>query len=258
MKMKRKVELPVLLVYPAVASVVSFICNANMFFSVLIFFGAPAAYLSVRSRKDVLKTFLFSLIFGIPLIIIIDYIAHATKTWIVPSSIFSFRLFDFVTMEVLLWAVLYTYFIIIFYEYFFDGYARKKIYKSTKYLVWILLIIIAAFFSILIVNPAYLEIPYFYLFFGTLGGLLPVALIIFRFPILLVKFFKTATYFFFVTFFYEITALRLGWWAFPGHEFVGWISLFGTRFPFEELFFWIILGAMGVLSYYEFFDDDRK
>lgn len=258
MKLKRKVELLALLVYPVFASLLSFFVHANMFFSVLIFFGAPAAYLSVRSQKDVKKTFLFSLLFGIPLIIIIDYIAHATKTWVVPNSIFSFRLFDFVTVEVLLWAVLYAYFIIIFYEYFFDRYSPKKAYKNTKYLIWILLIALGAFFFTLIANPAYLKIPYFYLSFGTVGGLLPVALILFRFPVLLVKFFKTTAYFFFVTFLYEITALRLGWWNFPGHEFIGWISLLGVRFPFEEMFFWMIMGSAGVLSYYEFFDDDKK
>jgi len=32
----------------------------------------------------------------------------------------------------------------------------------------------------------------------------------------------------------------------------------GYSMPFEEFFFWIILSTIAILSFYEFFDDDRK
>jgi hypothetical protein len=49
----------------------------------------------------------------------------------------------------------------------------------------------------------------------------------------------------------------LGQWSFPG-KFIGWIDLFGVRFPFEEFLIWIVLGAAGVLAWYELFDDRTK
>ena len=61
-----------------------------------------------------------------------------------------------------------------------------------------------------------------------------------------------------MNFIYDIAALKLGWWTFPGTEFIGWISIAGVSFPIEEFIFWIILFALGVLSYYEYFDDDEK
>ena len=57
---------------------------------------------------------------------------------------------------------------------------------------------------------------------------------------------------------YELTALKLGWWDFPSRDFVGWVSILGTRFPLEEFVFWLCLFAMAILTYYEFFDDDQK
>lgn len=50
----------------------------------------------------------------------------------------------------------------------------------------------------------------------------------------------------------------LGQWTFPGDQFIGWVNMLGVRFPFEELLFWFMLAAIGILSYYEFFDDNRK
>jgi hypothetical protein len=146
-----------------------------------------------------------------------------------------------------------------FYEHFLDKHVKKENYtKNMKYFIVLTLILLGLFFSAFIANPAFLKIPYFYLVFGMILGLLPVIFVLLKFPILFSKFFKTTAYFFVLTFAYEITALKLGWWSFPGTEFIGWVSVLGTRFPLEELFFWIVLGGMIILAWYEFFDDDRK
>ena len=110
----------------------------------------------------------------------------------------------------------------------------------------------------LVSKPELLIIPYFYFVGGVVLVLIPVISVLFKFPNLIVKFSKMGAYFFYSSIIYEITALKLGLWDFPGDQFIGWVSIFGTVFPFEELFFWIILGVLSVLSYYEFFDDDRK
>lgn len=87
---------------------------------------------------------------------------------------------------------------------------------------------------------------------------IPILLQMFNYPKVFSKFALTAAYFFVFTFMYEIAGLRLGWWAFPGTEFIGWVHIFGVSFPLEEFVFWFMLTAFAALSYYEFFEDDEK
>lgn len=46
-------------------------------------------------------------------------------------------------------------------------------------------------------------------------------------------------------------------WVYEGNNYIGWISLFNTSFPFEELFFWMMFYAASIVSYYELFIDDH-
>jgi len=247
-----------IILWPILASIISLVLKGNFLFSIIVFFGVPAVYLSFRARKHVKKSLVFSLVFGLPLSLIIDYIAHLTKAWNVPT-IFNFRILGYIGVESLVWGVVWAYFILMFYEHFLDHHVTKKYYnKKMKYLVMFLLALLVIFFFFLISSPYFLQIPYFYLVMGAVLIMLPLLSFMMKFPILLTKFLKTGAYFFFLSFIYEITALKLGWWDFPGTEFIGWVEFLGTRFPFEELFFWMILGAMAVLAWYEFFDDDRK
>jgi hypothetical protein len=77
------------------------------------------------------------------------------------------------------------------------------------------------------------------------------------FPRLFSKYVKAISYFFALFILLELTGVHLNQWVFPG-EFIGWVELFGIKFPFEEFFFFIILGSAVILSYYEVFADDRK
>ena len=259
MNKKEKIPLIILFLYPIVASLISLYLKTNFFISILLFFAVPSLFLSIIAKEHVKKTLLFSLMIGIPLSIIIDYIAHFNETWWVTSPFFNFRILGLVPVEDLIWGVLWLYFIIMFYECFIDKHITKKLYtKNTKILVLISLILLVLFFFILMRTPVYLNIPYFYLISGIIIGIIPILAVLLKFPILFAKFLKAASYFFFFNLIYEITALKLGWWEFGGGEFIGWVEILGVKFPFEELFFWMILGTIGVLSYYEFFDDDKK
>jgi len=257
-KKSDKFDLILILIYPIFASLISLFLRVNLLSSVFIFYGVPAIYLSIKAKKYITKTLIFSIIIVIPLTIILDSIAHLTETWFVPS-IFNFRFLGLVSAEVFIWALFYVYFVVMFYEYFLDKHVTKKRYnKNLRYFTIILLIFLALFFFTWIANPSYLKIPYFYLVFGIILFLMPILIILFNYPLLVPKIFKTAAYIFFHSFAYEITALKLRLWDFPGSEFIGWVNIFGVSFPFEELFFWMILGAFAVLVHYEFFDDDRK
>jgi hypothetical protein len=113
-------------------------------------------------------------------------------------------------------------------------------------------------FLIYLASGISVQIPYFYLIFGIIFAIIPIALVLLDFPNLFVKFAKITVYFSFSSFLWEIVALRLHQWTFPGTSFIGWLEIFNVRFPFEEFLIWIVLGAAGILSWYEFFDDDRK
>ncbi len=258
-KNKRKIDLILLLIYPIIGSLFSLILKINAFESIIIFFAIPALYLTIKAIQYSKKAILFSIIAGVPLIIIVDYIAQITKQWVIPSSIFSFKLLGVIPIEVILWTILNLYLIIMFYEYFLDKHVTKKLwYPHIKYLIIIILFLFILFITFYFYLPTLLNIPFFYLFFGIILLLIPIIIQMSKYPKMNIKFFKTAAYFFYLSFIYEVTALQLNWWHFSGTNFIGWISLFNIKFPLEELIFWISLFAMAVLTYYEYFDDDEK
>jgi hypothetical protein len=251
-------DLAVVLLCPLFATAISFLFKTNSMASIFLFLGLPAIYLSVRAKEHIKKSAIFSVITGV-IIIPIDYIAHLNKQWLIQQSIIPYKLFGFVTLEAIVWAILNIYLVVMFYEYFLDKHLTKKLWSPNfKYLFVIILVSIFSFILVLFGAPFLLKISYFYLILGLAAILLPLLLELLAAPKLISKFFKMGAYFFYLSFLYEVTALKLGWWSFPGIQFVGWLSVFGVRFPLEEFVFWIILFAMAVAAYYEFFDDDIK
>lgn len=251
-----------LLIWPILASVGSFALHANVLVSIILFFGVPATYLSFLRRSAIKKSALFSVAMAIPVAIIVDYVMEHTRGWFLPHSVFgSFRLFGYVTLEQHIWLFFYVYFVILFYEVFFERHARAQrlFAPRLKYLVYFLFALLGLFLVILATRGALLHINFFYLKFGIVAAGLPIVFALFRMPRLMGKFLKAGLYFSVLSLIYEVTALKLGQWTFPAtNEFIGAINILGVSFPFEELFFWILLGPIATLAYYEFFDDDRR
>jgi hypothetical protein len=127
-----------------------------------------------------------------------------------------------------------------------------------KYLVGPLAMLLFVFVATVLTNPSLLVIPYAYFWLGVVFAVVPSLTILSVFPRLLSKFVRTAAYFFLLALLFELTALHLHQWTFLGTQFIGWMEIFGFRFPFEEFFYWFVMGAISLLSYYEFFDDDQK
>jgi hypothetical protein len=256
---KRKdIDLVLILLWPIFATIFSFLFKPNTFGSVILFLGLPSIYLGIRGKEYIKKTALFSFFVGVLTIIVIDYTSHLTGTWFVPSM-FPFRLFKFVSVELILWGFFTIFFIVIFYQYFIDKHTIKKpLGPRMKYLIFIALTLFAVFLFFLFYFPSLLNLPYFYMLFGMVLIFLPFVMHLLKYPKVTSRFFLAAAYFFFLHFTYEIAALKLGWWSFPGPDFIGWVSIFGVSFPFEEFLFWFILLVFAVLSYYEYFDDDEK
>ena len=228
---KKRFELLILIILsPLTAAVLSIFLHANFFVSLILFFGIPSAYLAFKQPKYIVKAILFSLS-SILVFIPIDYIAHFNKTWFIPS-VLSYRLFNYVSLEGILWTIMHVFFVIMFYEYFLDKHIINKWwYKRTKYLFLMLFSILAIFLAIFLFSKEYLRVPYWYIMFGSVFVIIPVVLQAFRFPRVTLKIFKVLPYFFLVNFIYEITALKLGQWSFPGTEYIGWVSFFWNTIP---------------------------
>jgi hypothetical protein len=256
---RNKLDLLVVLLCPLFASFVSFGLNVGAFVSILLFFGLPALYISARNYAYIQKAFVFALCTSIPAIVIIDYIAHVSGQWLIPHSILPWRLFGYVTIEVVLWAFLNFYAVILFYEFFLSHHHTKRVWNHRgKYLLLFVLGISVLFLTLFFAYPTALTIPYFYLLFGTFTVLLPIIKELSDHPKLISNFFVTAVYFFYLSFLYEITALKLDWWRFPSEEFIGKVTLLNVSFPFEELLFWLFLFAMAVLTFYEHYTGNEK
>ena len=258
----KKAALVGVLLWPIIASLFSFIFNAGVLLSIALFFCVPALYLSYVCRKHIAKAALFSLLVTIPVATVVDYIMEHTRGWWLPSSVFgSFRLFGYITIEQYIWLFLYVYLVVMFYEAFLEVSHRADGRKHPR-LKWLFIALAAplgVFLAVLAANHSLLAIDYFYLKFGVLMIAATVIFLVFRLPSLVGRIFKAGVYFFFLSLIYEVTALALRQWEFPAEgQFIGMVSIFGIRFPFEEFFFWILLGAVATLAYYEFFDDDRQ
>ncbi|KKR09755.1 MAG: hypothetical protein UT37_C0011G0012 [Parcubacteria group bacterium GW2011_GWA2_39_18] len=242
-----------LIVWPIVASLISFLVRADVMVSMLLFLGAPAAYLSIRKPSCIKMAAIFSAIASVPLAIIIDYVMELTGGWFLPYSIFgNFRLFGYVSIEQLIWLFLYFYLVAMFYENFLDEHCTHQLFgPAVKYFAGILFAPFGLFLVVLFTKPELLNIHYFYLKIGFVLVLPMIILILFKFPNFYAKFFWAGIYFFFLSLIYEITALLLGQWTFPAkHQLIGYVNLGIVEFPLEEFVFWITLGAVGVAFYY--------
>jgi lycopene cyclase domain-containing protein len=257
-KSMKKWDIILLIIFPLFSVIVSLLITANFLTSTLLFFGLPAAWLSYRTKEMIKKTALFSLIFSIPFTIIIDYIAVHDKSWFVPETIFNFRLLGIIPIEDFVWGFLLVYTIIIFYEHFLNKSKHNLIDKRMKYFILPMICVLTIFFVLLLAKPEFLMIKYAYFWIGLILMLLPSIAFLSFFPKLASKYIKTATYFFALAFLFELTGLHLGQWTFPGTHFIGYIEILNIKFPLEEFFYWFVIGAIAILSYYEFFDDDRK
>lgn len=255
-KFWRTVDVIILAILPVAAVLISLAVKAGLLLSTILFYGLPGLYLSFRTPKGVKRALIFSLAAG-SIGLAVDYLAAKDLAWIVPSTIFPLRLLGVSTVEAALWGYFYVYAIVIFYEHFLDKGRHNLIASKFRYGMYIVLGILVPFFSLYLFAEKLLTIPYIY-FKGSLAlGVVPVLLFLGRHPHFLSRFVKVGAYFFIVSLMHELTALELGQWIFPGHNFIGWVELFGFRLPFEEFFFYISLSAISTLCFFEYFDDSH-
>lgn len=226
--------------------------------SALFFFVIPTIYLFLRKGKPVKELAAGSLLIGAGFGFIFDILASANNAWNELGSqlVFNYRIFGFLPADEPIWFILWALFILVFYEHFYEKHRTDKLSKKFFYIIIPALIVLFATILTTILNKNLLLFSHAY-FFLTIPTLIPVLYVLKNRSFLVAKFLKTSVFFFFLFLVYELTAIKLGQWYFPG-EYIGWVEIKGLKFPIEELIFWIGLSPFAVLALYEGFVDDDK
>lgn len=255
--MKHRQHLVILTVWPLVVVAFSFAIHAHAIVTDLLILGVPSLLLAFWAPRYVLKAAIFGIVF-VPLWIFVEHIMDSTGQWYAVSA-FPTRFLGTVAYDAPLWNFLVQFYIIMFWEHFLEHEQRIRIWqrRMTRLSITLLCFFTAAAI-IWIFTPQLLQIPYFYFWLMVTVFIIPVALELHAHPQLAPKFLKIAGYFAYVFLLYEVTAVALGQWYFPSTKFIGWVELFGQRFPFEEFIAWILIGSVTCVSWYEHFDDDDR
>jgi len=251
---KRKLELVMLYVYFALIIAVALWLNFNHVQLVLAYMAIPALYFTSQIKYSE-KIKLETLFFGIFCTVIIDFTGHMSHAWHVPA-LFGIKILNTIPVEEFVWGFSYLLLILSIYEYFFDHSRSRKINPHFRKIVNITSGIFFAIIIAYIIIPEALVIPYFYALLITVNVLITINGF-FKHSEIASKISRTVAYLFVPQIAYELTALKLGHWGFRRGLHIGYVELFGTTFPFEELL-WFIFMASSILVIHETFADNQK
>lgn len=144
------------------------------------------------------------------------------------------------------------------YEHFVTQSPSDSVSRRYKWAVALLLTMIFLMLIIYYMHPSILQLPYPYVSLGTLA-ILPLIAHSIRHPEVLRDYCLMIPLFFFIYFLVEIVAVHFSWWVYSPNNHIGWVSFVGhIRYPFEELFYWMLLYAPALISYYKIFVDRPK
>jgi len=166
------------------------------------------------------------------------------------------QFFGMVSLDILIWYFLWVFLTVSFYEYFAEYDFSKKISPHFKPALAIGLLVIPVIVGFSKIAPSALTFHFAYLVLG-IATLIPFAAIVLRRPALFPKVIEIIPFFILLYLAFELTAVYTGLWGFPGH-YIGEVSVFGFTFPFEEMFFWVIISSAVTASYHEYVIDDGK
>lgn len=242
------------------AAVITAAFRINFFASTLLFFAAPGGYLFLRKPRPIKRILAACLLFGTLLTFEFNFLAELNGIWIIPYSVFPYKILGVFTIDALIWGWLWVFFIIVFYEYFFEHEIAGRISPNFIYGLLPALSSLAVMLALFFVNPQLLKFSHGYLILGA-SAFIPFFFTSVRkvalSPRLVARFLKVGAFFFFVHLAHELIALYAGQWYFPAQA-VGMINFVGMRFPFEELVFWIMLSGAMLAAEYEYFVDDGR
>jgi len=251
---KKQLDIVILILFFLVVSISVWIFKLNALTTTFLYLVIPSAYLLFRYPKFRKRTLVFALPTGIFLSIVIHYVGEANSVWSNNTQLP--RIFTYLPLDSFIWYPAWVIAITAIYQIFLDFKHRdQKISKNYKWLIIILFGFFSAFIVWLLIGSPRIEYGYARLF--ALPIIFPVVYILIRKPILIPRLFKFSLALLVFVLVYEIVALRLQHWTFPG-EYSSLIYFFGVGVPIEELILWVVLGGASLAAYFETFMDDLK
>lgn len=221
-----------------------------------VFTILPTIYLSLRIKKNWKKILVSGAIFGILFGFIIDFFEEYNGGWDTVSLLIPLKILGVDPADNIIAFVEMTILTIVFYQHFIESRQSRKISKRALFATILSSCVIIVMLFLYFYNPSLLKVKYPYVYMGTLACILPIILA-FKKPDLIKNMILTSVYFFILYFIIEIIALKNKFWVYHSN-YIGWVSIFGLSFPFEEFFYWMMLYAICIVSYYEVFINDRK
>lgn len=216
----------------------------------------PSIYLMLRERKNYRKIFWSVVILGLLLGFFFDFLAEFNGAWHVRDLVIPYKILGIEPVDNVLGYAVMVLFMVTFYEHFIDDERDRRLSKNASRLFLLGTIAVILLVVGYLENQTVFKISHMYLKAGLAAILFPL-IYGFRHPKILAKFSALALFFIPVWLVAEIVVLKNGGWNFPG-QYVGWVTVFGVTFPFEELFFWMICYAGAIVASYEYFIDDNR
>ena len=221
----------------------------------VMFMLPPIVYLGLREKKNWKKILVATVLFGAIFAFPFDFIAEYTKSWSVINLVFPWKILGVEPIDNVIAYILFTALTIVFYQHFIDKEKKKNISKNVKWGFAVGIAILLFFLFAYFFNHALLSFQYPYFTMGLIAIIPPIVLGFIR-PDVFKKMAVISVYFFFLYFAFEYCAVRNNYWIYTGNNYVGWVNVFGATFPFEELFFWMLLYAPALVAYYKIFIDE--
>jgi len=246
------------LFYYLFVAILGFCISLNFLFTVILYFVVPSCVLTLSNPKASKVPLIFATIVAIPGTVIIDSIAVVSNTWQV-TTVFDSKLFNIVAYEQFLWAFSFLLLVSLAYQFIFQNWNDFEFrIKNVLALLFIILCLLTPVVFAIHYKLSLLNIPYNFLLGGIFLFGIPIIQLFISDKFRLLRLFYIQIPFTFIYLIYELTALKNKVWIFPGNLFVGWVILWGTKLPYEEIVLFILLGAVGSLCYYELYFGKRK
>ena len=248
----KKYKLLVIFLYVLIACLVVFLTKPVYILSIIIVLVPPALVNFLWLKKSKKKILVFSIVSTILFAFAAELSSRLANSWDVQSVLP--RIFGILPLENILFAFLNIFWVLSFYEYFIDRDTSSKMSKKFKYLILILSLFSLSIF-ILFFNGIDISMNYYFLAIITL--LIPSVIIFSKKSSLLKKLILPVLFFAIIFFIYELVALKIGNWWWPG-EYLLPVNFLGQTFPIDDVIIWYFLSTIACIGGYEFFMDDWK
>lgn len=237
-----------------VSCIVVLLLKPSYIVNLLIVYVPPTLlnlyWLRERQRNRILMfAVVTTVLFAIP----IELISRLADAWDV-ASIFP-RIYGIAPIENLFYAFINFLWPLAFYEYFIDKGRFRKISSRFKILLVLYIALFVATFLFMQIDSGLLAMNYWLV--GVFVLIIPLGTIAYLGSIPLRKVLIPTLFFGVVFFIHESISMELGHWWWPG-EYILETSLFGHRFPVDDVIIWYVLSTPALLIGYEYFVDDNR